>query len=458
MTATPNLEINYLSSSQRSHEITVNMALAALDVLVQSSVIDRDLTAPPGSPVDGDCYMPAAGATGLWAGWDDYLVSWFAETGVWQAKEPKAGWRVYIVDEAIYLEHDGSVWGSAAGGGTVTSVSGTGTVAGLTLTGTVTGAGNLTLGGTLSVDLTSMVTGALPIANGGTGSTSASTARTALGATTVGANLFTVTDPSAITFPRVNADNSVTLLSDSAFRTAIGAGGTYTGGTGITLTGSAFSVDASVVYTVGGTDVAVTDGGTGRSTSTTAYGLIAAGTTATGAHQTLAAGATTEILVGGGASALPVWTTANGTGAPVRTTSPALVTPALGTPASGNLSSCTADGTNAIGFRHIPQNSQSTAYTTVLADAGKHILHPSADTTARTWTIDSNANVAYPLGTAITFINQNAGGVITISITSDTMRLAGAGTTGNRSLAANGVATAVKITTTEWIISGTNLT
>ena len=70
------------------------------------------------------------------------------------------------------------------------------------------------------------------------------------------------------------------------------------------------------------TDLAVTEGGTGRSTSTTAYGLIAAGTTATGAHQTLAAGATTEILVGGGASALPVWTTATGTGAPVRANAP----------------------------------------------------------------------------------------------------------------------------------------
>jgi hypothetical protein len=114
--------------------------------------------------------------------------------------------------------------------------------------------------------------------------------------------------------------------------------------------------------------------------------------------------------------------------------------------------------TDAVGFRTIPQNSQSAAYTTVAADAGKHILHPAADTTARTWTIDSNANVAYPIGTAITFINENAGGVITIAITSDTMRLAGAGTTGNRSLAANGVATAIKITSTSWIISGTGLT
>lgn len=109
-------------------------------------------------------------------------------------------------------------------------------------------------------------------------------------------------------------------------------------------------------------------------------------------------------------------------------------------------------------YSNIPQNSQSAAYTTVLEDAQKHILHPSADTTARTFTIDSNANVAYPLGTAITFINQASAGTLTISITSDTMRLAGAGTTGSRTLTANGIATAIKLTSTEWIISGTNLT
>lgn len=89
------------------------------------------------------------------------------------------------------------------------------------------------------------------------------------------------------------------------------------------------------------TGLTVAGGGTGRATSTTAYGLIAAGTTATGAHQTLAAGATTEILVGGGASALPVWTNATGSGAPVRATSPTLTTPALGTPSAGVLTSCT---------------------------------------------------------------------------------------------------------------------
>jgi hypothetical protein len=94
----------------------------------------------------------------------------------------------------------------------------------------------------------------------------------------------------------------------------------------------------------------------------------------------------------------------------------------------------------------------------VLADSGKHIFHPSADTTARTYTIPANSSVSYPLGTAVTFVNQNGAGVITIGITSDTLRLAGSGTTGNRTLAANGVATAIKLTTTEWIISGVGLT
>ena len=109
-------------------------------------------------------------------------------------------------------------------------------------------------------------------------------------------------------------------------------------------------------------------------------------------------------------------------------------------------------------IKQIEQNSQSGAYTMVLADAGKHILHPSADTTARIFTIPANSSVAYPIGTAITVVNQNAAGVVTIAITSDTMRLAGAGTTGSRTLAANGIATALKITSTEWIISGTGLT
>jgi len=146
-----------------------------------------------------------------------------------------------------------------------------------------------------------------------------------------------------------------------------------------------------------------------------------------------------------------------GSGSVVLATSPTLVTPVLGTPTSGTLSGCTVDGTNSVGFRNIPINSQSAAYTTVAADSGKVIFHPSTDANARTFTIDSNANVPYALGTAITFINMTSQ-VVTIAITSDTMYLAGTGATGSRSLAQYGIATAIKMTSTTWLISGNGVT
>ena len=132
--------------------------------------------------------------------------------------------------------------------GTVTSVAASGGTTGLSFTGSpITTSGTLTLSGTLAV------------ANGGTGSTTAATARTALGATTVGGNLFTLTDPSAITFPRFNADNTVSALDAASFRTAIGAGtsstvGTVTSveataGTGISISGSPITSSGTLTIT-----------------------------------------------------------------------------------------------------------------------------------------------------------------------------------------------------------------
>jgi hypothetical protein len=118
-------------------------------------------------------------------------------------------------------------------------------------------------------------------------------------------------------------------------------------------------------------------------------------------------------------------TTSTGSGAVVLATSPSLVTPVLGTPSSGTLSSCTVDGTDAVGFRNTPVNSQSAAYTLVLADSGKTIFHPVADDNARTFTIPANSSVAYPVGTVLSFVNlQNT---VTIAITTDTMYLANDG-------------------------------
>ena len=111
---------------------------------------------------------------------------------------------------------------------------------------------------------------------------------------------------------------------------------------------------------------------------------------------------------------------------------------------------------DSVGYTGMPANSQTAAYTTVAADAGKVILHPITDNNARTYTIDSNANVPFPVGTVITFVNMI--NTVTIAIATDTMYLAGAGTTGSRTLAAYGVATAIKVSSTSWIISGNGLT
>jgi hypothetical protein len=107
------------------------------------------------------------------------------------------------------------------------------------------------------------------------------------------------------------------------------------------------------------------------------------------------------------------------------------------------------------GYMGVPPSAAATtgAYTIVAADAGEHIY----STATRTVTIPANASVAFPVGTAITFIAAT-GTTVTIAITTDTLLLAGPGTTGSRTLAPFGMATAIKITSTSWIISGNGLT
>lgn len=112
---------------------------------------------------------------------------------------------------------------------------------------------------------------------------------------------------------------------------------------------------------------------------------------------------------------------------------------------------------DAVGFRGVPANVQASNYTLVAADAGKTILHESGAGAGDTYTIPANGSVAFEVGTAITFANMDSNAV-SIAITTDTLYLAGAGTTGTRTLAQYGIATALKVSSTTWLISGTNLT
>jgi len=104
------------------------------------------------------------------------------------------------------------------------------------------------------------------------------------------------------------------------------------------------------------------------------------------------------------------------------------------------------------GYAGVPQNSQNAGYTLVLGDVGKHIYLA----TAGVFTIPANSSVAFPTGTAVTFVNLTSSS--TIAITSDTMYLSSSGSTGTRTLAQYGIATALKVASTTWIVTGTGLT
>ena len=76
MPDTVHLGLPLLESSQSQKHVTHNEALAAIDAAVHLAVISRALAAPPASPADGDRYLIAASATGIWAGHDGAVAVW----------------------------------------------------------------------------------------------------------------------------------------------------------------------------------------------------------------------------------------------------------------------------------------------------------------------------------------------------------------------------------------------
>lgn len=111
MTDTVNLGLPCIEGSQAQKHVTHNEALRILDTLVQLAVLDRDLTAPPATPVEGDRFIVKSGATGAWAGHANAIAAW--QDGGWQFSTPKTGWLAYVVDEGTLIAWSGSAWGDA---------------------------------------------------------------------------------------------------------------------------------------------------------------------------------------------------------------------------------------------------------------------------------------------------------------------------------------------------------
>ena len=101
----------------------------------------------------------------------------------------------------------------------------------------------------------------------------------------------------------------------------------------------------------------------------------------------------------------------------------------------------------------IPQVIVSADKTFAMADGNTEQYHPVADNNARTFTLPSNASVAYPIGTCIKITNMAAAD-LSLAITTDTMFAADTGTATGGTIPQFNFIIAQKETATSWLLSG----
>lgn len=87
---TPNLDIPELLPAQSLPEATINDALRRIDALLSLGVETfKTLTAPPGSPAEGDMHVVDSPATGAWAGHEDEIA--YRAFATWEFIQPAEG-------------------------------------------------------------------------------------------------------------------------------------------------------------------------------------------------------------------------------------------------------------------------------------------------------------------------------------------------------------------------------
>jgi hypothetical protein len=239
-----------------------------------------------------------------------------------------------------------------------------------------------------------------------------------------------------------------------------GSGQTVTveisGGTGVAVpNGSTTVVYADGTNVVTGLNYApaltlgaalpIASGGTG-STSTTFVDLT---TNVTGTLPVANGG--TGITSFGTGVATALGQNVTGSGGIALATSPTFVTPVLGTPTSGALTTCTADGTNPVGFKNIPLSGTKTAsYTLVAGDVGKFVELGASGT------IVIPASV-FAAGDAISVFNNTSASIACTCSAITTVYEGGTDTNISAtgfSITTRGVVTILFIATTTVVITG----
>lgn len=111
----PNLSVHTgFLTSEAAWGDNMNRNLRILDAMCNGRVVDKDLTAPPGSPTSGAMYIVGAGASGAWGTHGGKLAIWCIgddiPAGEWVFVTAKQGWRFYVIDEEVFYEYNGSAW------------------------------------------------------------------------------------------------------------------------------------------------------------------------------------------------------------------------------------------------------------------------------------------------------------------------------------------------------------
>lgn len=118
MANSPIFALGLWAGPQASPWIQHDAALLLIEALLRGSVADRDLTAPPGSCAAGAAYLVGGSATGLWSGHDGEFavaVGVDAANGWIFADVERAGFQLWVADEALRIEWSGSAWVTAGG-------------------------------------------------------------------------------------------------------------------------------------------------------------------------------------------------------------------------------------------------------------------------------------------------------------------------------------------------------
>ncbi len=105
---TPILGLPLILPAQAQKHVTHNEALRLLDILVQLTVLDRDLNAAPATPTEGDRYIVGPNPTGVWAGQAGRIAAFWG--GIWLFIQPREGWTARILDEGVQVSSSGTEW------------------------------------------------------------------------------------------------------------------------------------------------------------------------------------------------------------------------------------------------------------------------------------------------------------------------------------------------------------